>query len=160
MASKVYFANLRARNPRENKANKVQRLFEAAGFEDLIKEGDLTAIKLHAAHPALKDGGFVTLRVTEVINITPDCDCLPWSDSSIVPDIGILASQQILWPWTQPPTISSKRLKASKSLHSRAILNRARISSKGVWERVDETCQIRYSEKIGLGDSRYELIEI
>ena len=92
MASKVYFANLRARNPRENKANKVQRLFEAAGFEDLIKEGDLTAIKLHAAHPALKDGVFVTLRVPEVINITPDCDGLPWSDSSIVPDIGILAS--------------------------------------------------------------------
>jgi hypothetical protein len=24
--------------------------------------------------------------------ITPDCDCVPWSSSSIVPDIGILAS--------------------------------------------------------------------
>jgi len=28
-----------------------------------------------------------------LLNITPDCDCVPWSDTSIVPDIGILASK-------------------------------------------------------------------
>ena len=27
-----------------------------------------------------------------LINITPDCDCVPWSDAPIVPDIGIVAS--------------------------------------------------------------------
>jgi uncharacterized Fe-S center protein len=27
-----------------------------------------------------------------LLNITPDCDCVPWSDAPIVPDIGILAS--------------------------------------------------------------------
>ena len=25
-------------------------------------------------------------------HITPDCDCVPWSDAPVVPDIGILAS--------------------------------------------------------------------
>ena len=28
-----------------------------------------------------------------LINITPDCDCVPWSDAPIVPDIGIVASK-------------------------------------------------------------------
>ena len=28
-----------------------------------------------------------------LLNITPDCDCVPWSDAPIVPDIGILASR-------------------------------------------------------------------
>lgn len=28
-----------------------------------------------------------------LIHITPDCDCFPFSDTSIVPDIGILASK-------------------------------------------------------------------
>jgi len=32
-----------------------------------------------------------------LLNITPDCDCLPWSDAPIVPDIGILASRT-QWP--------------------------------------------------------------
>lgn len=27
-----------------------------------------------------------------LISITPDCDCVPWSDAAIVQDIGILAS--------------------------------------------------------------------
>ena len=27
------------------------------------------------------------------LRITPDCDCVPWSDAPIVPDIGILASK-------------------------------------------------------------------
>ena len=30
-----------------------------------------------------------------LLKITPDCDCVPWSDAPIVPDIGILASSGI-----------------------------------------------------------------
>ena len=47
MASTVYFANLRARNPRENKISKVRKLFDAAGFSNIIAEKNLTAIKIH-----------------------------------------------------------------------------------------------------------------
>ena len=31
--------------------------------------------------------------ISFLTRITPDCDCVPWSDASIVPDIGILASK-------------------------------------------------------------------
>ena len=47
MSSKVYFVNLRARSEKENKVNKIQKLFDAAGFKDLISKDDLTAIKVH-----------------------------------------------------------------------------------------------------------------
>jgi uncharacterized protein len=47
LKSDVYFANLRARNKNQNKVTKVRRLFEKAGFKDILKEGDLTAIKIH-----------------------------------------------------------------------------------------------------------------
>jgi len=47
MSSRVYFAGLRARSKNENRTNKVGRLFRAAGFNDSITPGDLTAIKIH-----------------------------------------------------------------------------------------------------------------
>ena len=47
MPSKVYFINLRSRNPRNNKISKIKKLYEAAGFDDFVEENDLTAIKLH-----------------------------------------------------------------------------------------------------------------
>lgn len=47
MASKVYFADLKARRTSSNKTSKIGRLFQMAGFTDLIKEDDLTAVKIH-----------------------------------------------------------------------------------------------------------------
>ena len=35
-----------------------------------------------------------------LLNVTPDCDCTPWSDANIVPNIGILASKD-RWPLTR-----------------------------------------------------------
>jgi len=47
MASRVYFADIRAGNPDESKIKKIQRLFDAAGFGDLIMPDSLTAVKVH-----------------------------------------------------------------------------------------------------------------
>ena len=44
--SKVYFADLRA-NMKENWLDKISRLYDAAGFNELIKPGDLVALKVH-----------------------------------------------------------------------------------------------------------------
>ena len=38
MSSKVYFVNLRARSPRENKISKIRKLYEAAGFDDFVSK--------------------------------------------------------------------------------------------------------------------------
>jgi hypothetical protein len=94
-----------------------------------------------------------------LINITPDCDCVPWSDASIVPDIGILAS-------TDPVAIDQ----ASYDLVNRqtGLANSAlqtnheggRDKFQGVWESTRGNIQMDYGEKIGLGKREYKLIEI
>ena len=45
--AKVYFAALQARKATQNRTTKIKKLFEAAGFDNLVDKGDLTAVKLH-----------------------------------------------------------------------------------------------------------------
>lgn len=94
-----------------------------------------------------------------LLKIYPDCDCFPWSDSAIVPDIGILAS-------TDPVAID----KASYDLvNKEGGLPNSRLSVnlkpgqdkfKGLREYTESCIQITYGEEIGLGTSKYNLIEI
>ena len=94
-----------------------------------------------------------------LINITPDCDCVPWSDSAIVPDIGILAC-------TDPVAIDQ----ASYDLVNRqagldnTLLQKNRQPGEdkflGLWEGTQGRIQLDYGEEIGLGSRRYRLVEI
>jgi len=47
MASKVYYMDARADSPQTSMVAKLITVFEAAGFDSLIKPGDVVAIKLH-----------------------------------------------------------------------------------------------------------------
>ncbi len=47
MSSKVYFVNLRSNSKRNNLSNKIRRLFDKAGMNEAISEGDQTAVKIH-----------------------------------------------------------------------------------------------------------------
>jgi uncharacterized Fe-S center protein len=94
-----------------------------------------------------------------LLNITPDCDCVPWSDAPLVPDIGILASRD-------PVAIDS----ASCDLVNRqtglanSLLQKNRLPGedkfRGVWENTIGTVQLDYGASIGLGRKEYRLIEI
>ena len=94
-----------------------------------------------------------------LLQITPDCDCVPWSDSSIVPDIGILAS-------TDPVAIDAASLdlvnqqQGVKSTRLISNLLPGEDKFKGVWKDTDGNMQLTYGEKIGLGSANYKLIEI
>jgi uncharacterized Fe-S center protein len=94
-----------------------------------------------------------------LLNITPDCDCVPWSDAPLVPDIGILASKD-------PVAIDQ----ASCDLvnHQAGFVNSALQKNHepgkdkflGVWENTIGQIQLDYGDKIGLGCKDYKLIEI
>ncbi len=94
-----------------------------------------------------------------LLNITPDCDCVPWSDAAIVPDIGILAS-------ADPVAIdhASFDLVNSEQGFSRTLLAEnlapGEDKFKGVWNYTDGEYQIAYAAGIGLGDADYRLIEV
>lgn len=91
--------------------------------------------------------------------ITPDCDCVPWSDAPIVPDIGILAS-------TDPVAIDAAAYDLvnaqpgfpESELHTHHAKGGDKF--KGTWKDTDGRRQIAYGEELGLGSGRYELIRI
>lgn len=94
-----------------------------------------------------------------LIRITPDCDCVPWSDAPIVPDIGVLASRD-------PVAIDAASLDL---INAQAGLNGSRLVNnlepggdkfKGIRELTDSWKQIRYAEELGLGSSKYEIIRL
>jgi uncharacterized protein len=94
-----------------------------------------------------------------LIRITPDCDCFPFSDAPIVPDIGILAS-------TDPVAIdaASFDLVNQQQGHADSLLtahhHKGGDKFSGVHAQTDGYRQVRYAEEIGMGSARYDLIKI
>lgn len=94
-----------------------------------------------------------------LIDITPDCDCCPHSDASIVPDIGILAS-------LDPVAIDQAGVdlvNASYGLKGTALKRNFAVGEdkfKAIHPNVNWEIQLSYAEKIGLGNRRYELIAV
>ncbi|MCE5299934.1 MAG: DUF362 domain-containing protein [Spirochaetia bacterium] len=98
-----------------------------------------------------------------VLNVTPECDCMPSSDNYLVPDIGILAS-------FDPVAID----KASVDLVNKASVIRENVEGKEGFDlqyaekdkfriahpKLDWSVQLKHAEKMGLGSMDYEIIEV
>ncbi|MEW6201641.1 MAG: DUF362 domain-containing protein [bacterium] len=94
-----------------------------------------------------------------VINVSPDCDCCSWTDASIVPDIGILAS-------TDPVAVDKAALdlvNKSQPLPDSVLKDKGKEKAENKFEaihRVGGEHLLVYAEKLGLGSRDYELIEV
>ncbi|SDE56248.1 DUF362 domain-containing protein [Sporomusa acidovorans] len=94
-----------------------------------------------------------------LLNITPDCDCVPWSDAPIVPDIGFLAS-------TDPVAIdqaSYDLVNKQTGLAASFLTGNCEAGAdkfQGLRSHIDGTIQLRYGEEIGMGSREYELITL
>jgi uncharacterized Fe-S center protein len=108
-----------------------------------------------AIHPKKDQAVFINF----LMNVTPLCDCYPFSDAPIVPDVGIVAS-------TDPVAVDQ----ASADLVNRQAGNADSVLKtnlapgedkfRGVAPDVDWTLQLRYAEEIGLGRRSYRLVEV
>jgi uncharacterized Fe-S center protein len=97
--------------------------------------------------------------VNFLLQISPLCDCYPFADTPLVPDIGILAS-------TDPVAIDQ----ASADLvneqpghplsHQTALLGPGTDKFRAAAPRVDWGIQLDHAEQIGLGTRAYELLKI
>jgi uncharacterized Fe-S center protein len=91
-------------------------------------------------------------------HITPDCDCVGWSDASVVPDIGILASRD-------PVAIDAasfdlvNRQAGLKNSFLKRNFGEGEDKFRGMRRSTDGYLQIRYAEEIGLGSASYRLVE-
>lgn len=98
--------------------------------------------------------------MTFLMNVTPDCDCSPWSDAPIVADIGILASND---PVALDQACLDLVNDAVANHHSRlgeAADPGCKDKFKAMHTHSFGTVQLSYGEEIGLGSREYELIKL
>lgn len=89
-----------------------------------------------------------------VLNVTPDCDCVEWSDAPLVADIGILAG-------TDPVALDQAcfdLVNKAQALDSR--LQDAADKFTARWPHTRGEVQLSYGEEIGLGSREYTLERI
>jgi len=94
-----------------------------------------------------------------LIRITPDCDCFPFSDAPIVPDIGILASKDPVAIDAASFDLVNRQQGYTDSLLT-AHHHPGEDKFKGVHAQTDGYRQVRYAEEIGMGSRKYDLIKI
>jgi len=110
-------------------------------------------------YAVLKNKGGKVGFFSFLMDITPHCDCASWSDASIVPDVGILASKD-------PVAIEQASLdliNGQPGLKGTALKNSFAVGEdkfKDLFPNVDTQLQIKYAEELGLGTREYDLIEI
>lgn len=113
---------------------------------------------VETAYGVIKALGGRCLYVNFLLDITPDCDCFPFNDNPIVPDIGIVASRDPV----AVDQASADLVNAQESIPGSVIGRKARKEDK--WHylhpEIDWRAHLRYAEEIGLGSTAYELEEV
>jgi len=93
-----------------------------------------------------------------LMDISPDCDCLGRSDASVVPDIGILASDDVVAADRASVDLINQQPSLGNTVIPEARL--AEADKFAVIHGVDWMHQLAYAEKIGLGKNDYALKSI
>ncbi|MCK5695245.1 MAG: DUF362 domain-containing protein [Desulfobacula sp.] len=100
-----------------------------------------------------------TFFINFITDISPKCDCLSYSESPIVNNVGVLAS-------TDPVAIdqaSADLVNQQKALPGTVLktnLNPGEDKFKGLYPFVDWEHQLDYAQKIGIGTREYNLVKL
>jgi uncharacterized protein len=100
-----------------------------------------------------------TLFLNFLLSVTPSCDCLSYSEVAIVPDIGILCSEDpVAIDQASVDLVNQEEgIRSSKLPGSREP---GRDKFRALYPEADWSIQLDYGEAIGLGKRDYELIRI
>ncbi|MEL7640894.1 MAG: DUF362 domain-containing protein [Solidesulfovibrio sp.] len=92
-------------------------------------------------------------------NVTPDCDCVPWSDAPIVPDIGFLASTDpVALDRACLDLVNEQAACPDCKLEHGLATGEDKFTALWKWTRGDVT--FVHGQAVGLGRPRYELVRI
>jgi len=96
-----------------------------------------------------------------LINITPHCDCMETDDPPIVRDIGILASRDpVGLDRACADLVNSREGLASSNFGKRLGAISAGHDKFKEIHNIDWGHQLKYAEKLGLGELDYDLVEV
>lgn len=96
--------------------------------------------------------------MTFVLDFTPLCDCAGWSDRPVVPDIGVVASRDIV----AIDQACADLVNAETSIANTRIkrpMGPGTDKIRAIHD-FDWTVQLEYAEKLGLGSREYKLIKV
>lgn len=94
-----------------------------------------------------------------LINVTPLCDCYPFSDAPIVGDIGILASHDpVAIDQASADLVNQQRGNEESALQGGHGPGEDKF--RGVAPEIDWTLQLDYAEQVGLGTRKYDLHKV
>jgi uncharacterized Fe-S center protein len=109
---------------------------------------------LGVAKPKAKKIGYINV----LMDIAPQCDCYPFSDASIVPNIGILASldpvaidRASIDLINQSPGVPGTLLKDTKPGVDKL---------RDIYPDLDWEIQLKHAEELGLGTTEYTLVKV
>jgi hypothetical protein len=99
-----------------------------------------------------------TLFINFIMDVSPQCDCYPFSDAAVVPDVGILVSRD-------PVAIdlaSVDLINRQPGIKGTALKTFAPGEDKfcSLHPQIEWRDQIRHAETLGLGNSAYTLIKV
>jgi uncharacterized Fe-S center protein len=100
-----------------------------------------------------------SLYLNFLTQITPACDCNGFSDTPIVNDIGILASEDPV-AIDQASADLVNQEEGNRASKLRKNWGQGEDKFRALYPEVDWTIQLAYGEEIGLGSRAYDLIKI
>ncbi len=95
-----------------------------------------------------------TIYLSFVMNVSPDCDCWHFSDASVVPDIGVLASTDIVAIDQAAYDLVAEAVGLEGTRGDGLPAGADKFTAI---TGVDGTGAMRYAEEMGLGSREYEL---
>jgi len=112
-----------------------------------------------AVHGVILNKPKRVLHINYVMDVQPTCDCTPWSDIPIVPDIGILASEDIVALEKATLDLINSAPVVPSSIGEKAGL-RPGDNKFLIIHGKDPYIQVEAAYRKGLGSLNYELVEV
>lgn len=107
----------------------------------------------------LKDKRDRSFFINFITDVSPACDCAPYSDAAIVRDIGILASTDVV-AIDQAAADLVNQEPGNPASCLTCNLNPGEDKFKAVYPKIDWEYQMDYAQALGLGSREYELEKI
>lgn len=100
-----------------------------------------------------------SLFINFISDVSPGCDCLPYSDASIVRNIGVLASHDpVAVDQASVDLVNAEAALAGCCLENN--LEPGEDKFKGIYPEVDWTIQLDYAQQLRIGQRSYELLPV
>lgn len=120
--------------------------FDAVKYDWGAESGFMQKSMAEHAYGVVKEKQGKCFYINVLVDMTKDCDCFSVVQPKMIPDIGILASDD-------PVAVDKATLDLTAAAHGKTL---AEMS----YQHHDAMIQVEHGAKIGMGSLEYELIEV